>query len=65
MDGIERGLRDLKEIGADMGKALDEQYVLTAAIDDKVKKRRRVGARGLGSLLEPPPTPPTLPFPAL
>jgi hypothetical protein len=36
MDGIERGLGDLKEIGAAMGRALDEQYVLTAAIDDKV-----------------------------
>jgi hypothetical protein len=48
MDGIERGLGDLKEIGAAMGRALDEQYVLTAAIDDKVRERMRERERGLG-----------------
>ena len=40
LDGIEKGLGELKEIGTAMGRALDEQYVLTAAIDDKVKRSR-------------------------
>lgn len=40
LDGIEKGLGELKDIGVAMGRALDEQYVLTAAIDDKVRGGR-------------------------
>jgi len=47
LDGIEKGLGDLKDIGTAMGRALDEQYILTAAIDDKA---RRWHARCVGGV---------------
>ena len=46
LDDVERGVGELKDIGQAMGEALEQQYVLTAALEDK--------ARGAGAAHGPP-----------